>query len=162
MRRTRRFERTGFERTGFERTGNGAVLAARGGARTLLALLVLGLGLAGAALAGVGDYRVLDESKVYFGNSRLFQKPATVDCDRVYAQISEYQEILRKGLTDKDPRYHFLIKKASERFSEAVKSMAKDAAYGHDLVAAAGSVQKEKKEAPEPPDRTQAVIGKLN
>ena len=76
--------------------------------------LLLG-GLVSVADAGVGDYDCSDPSKVYYGNHRLFQRPAHVDCDRVYGRISEYQEIVRRRLTDKDAQYHILMKKASKR-----------------------------------------------
>jgi hypothetical protein len=133
---------------------------ARGTLRATLAL-ALALSCAAVAVAGVGDYRCGDESKVYHGNPRLFQKPCHLSADRVYAEIPEYQEIVRKGLTDKDPRYHFLMKKASERFGEAVKAMARDAAYNHDLVAEDGTIRKEKQDAADIPDRTDATIAKL-
>lgn len=113
-------------------------------------------------LAALGDYRVTDEAKVYHGNSRLFQRPAQIRSSEVYDQIPEYQEIVKKGLTDKDPRYHFLLRRASERFSEAVKAMARDASFDHDLVAESGAVTRSRKEAAEIPDRTSAVIAKLN
>lgn len=122
---------------------------------------VLGLLLAASvAAAGVGDYTCSDPSKVYYGNSRLFQRPAAVDCDKVYDRISEYKEIVRRGLTAKDPQYHLLMKKATKRFSEAVKKMAK--AKSHDLVAQIGAVKKARKSAQDVPDRTQDVIGKLD
>jgi DNA-binding MarR family transcriptional regulator len=41
----------------------------------------------------------------------------------VYRSIAEYREILDKGLTDKDVRYHFLMRKASDKFSRAVQSL---------------------------------------
>ncbi len=138
-----------------------AAAHAAAGLRLVLGALAL-LAAAGAlAHAGVGDYRVSDESKVYHGNPRLFQRPAEIRSSDVYAQIPEYQEIVRKGLTDKDPRYHFLMKRASERFCEAVKAMARDAANDHDLVAESGAVTRVRKEAAEVPDRTDAVISKL-
>jgi len=112
------------------------------------------------AFAGVGDYRCSDASKVYFGNSRLFQRPAVIDCDKVYAHIPEYKEIVRRGLTAKSPRYHLLMKKATERFSAAVQKMAR--AKNHDLVALIGAVQKAKKTAKDIPDRTQDVIRKID
>ncbi|MDF1701679.1 MAG: hypothetical protein P1V36_11040 [Planctomycetota bacterium] len=131
-------------------------------ATTGLALGVLGLlaVLAGTALAGVGDYTCNDPSKVYYGNQRLFQRPATVDCDRVYASIPEYKEILRRRLTDKDAQYHILMQKASQRFAAAVKKMAR--ADNHDLVAQAGSVRKAKDKAKDIPDRTAAVVKALD
>lgn len=115
--------------------------------------------VAAPAFAGVGDYRCADPNKVYFGNARLFQKPCTIDSDRVYKQIPEYREIVDKGLTDKSPRYHFLMKKASKRFNEAVKQMARD--MDHDLVAEAGVVKKAKKGAKDVPDRTDDVIANV-
>jgi hypothetical protein len=124
-----------------------------------VAVLVVLFFSAGPAGADVGDYRCEDTVKVYFGNPRLFQKPAVLSADRVYQKIPEYQEILEKGLTDKDVRYHFLMKKASERFAKAVKSMARD--KGHDLVAEAGSIEVAKKDSPTPPDRTDDVIERL-
>lgn len=112
------------------------------------------------AVAAVGHYTCTDPSKVYYGNSRLFQRPASVDCGLVYDQISEYKEIVRRGLTTKDPQYHLLMKKATERFAAAVKKMAR--AQNHDLVAEPGAVKKTKKTAKDVPDRTQDVIQKLD
>jgi hypothetical protein len=112
-----------------------------------------------AAGADVGAYRCADPAKVYLGNPKLFQKPAVIAADRVYGAISEYREILQKGLTDKDVHYHFLMKKASERFSKAVKAMARK--EGHDLVAESGSIEVAKRESAAPPDRTDAVIGEI-
>ena len=111
------------------------------------------------AIAGVGEYRCADPEKVYFGNARLFQRPAEIDSDKVYKHIPEYKEILDKGLTDKSPRYHFLMKKASARFNDAVKQMARD--MDHDLVAESGTVKKAKKGAKKVPDRTKDVIANL-
>ena len=125
----------------------------------LVALAVLLL-LPRIASADVGDYRVTDASKIYLGNAKLFQRPCVISCDRVYREIPEYREILEKGLTDRDVRYHFLMKKASERFAEAVKQAAKD--LDVDLVAELGSVRPAKKDVDPPPDRTTEVIGKLS
>ena len=138
-------------------------LELRRGARVLLpasllalALLLLAAPLASAAL---GDYTCSDPSKVYFGNHRLFRRPCHISCDQVYDKIPEYQEIVRKGLTAKDARYHLLMKKASARFSAAVKKMAR--ANNYDLVAFAGSVKKNKKTAKDVPDRTASCIEAL-
>lgn len=126
---------------------------------TLALLLAFTLGAAGIAVAGVGHYRCADPNKVYFGNARLFQKPCHVDSDKVYKHIKEYREILDKGLTDKSPRYHFLMKKASARFNDAVKQTARD--LDHDLVAESGTVKKAKKGAKAVPDRTDDVVANL-
>src|SRR5262245_55398283 len=125
----------------------------RGSASLVVLLAACGLlALAVPAAADLGAYQCVDASKVYLGNAKLFQKPAVISADKVYAQIAEYREIVEKGLTEKDPRYHFLMKKASERFSKAVKASAR--AFGHDLVAEVGAVEVLRKDAEAPPDRT--------
>jgi len=130
------------------------------GVSVLVLALVVAMVCAPLCWARVGDYSCSDPSKVYYGNHRLFQRPATVSCDRVYDRIPEYQEIVRKGLTEKDTRYHILMKKASKRFSEAVKKMAR--ARNHDLVACVGAVKKDREKAPDIPDRTAEVIKALD
>lgn len=112
-----------------------------------------------AAEAGLGDYRCTDNGRVYHGNARLIRKPAVVSADRVYSRIPEYQQILREGLTDKDVRYHFLMKEASKKFTRAVKAMAK--ALGFDFVAEVGAITVVRKGAKEPPDKTSDVISRL-
>ncbi len=120
---------------------------------------VLCAGLAQAVSTGMGDYRCSDPSKVYFGKCCLFRRPCTISADRVYRHIPEYQEILRRGLTEKDVDYHFLMKKASARFGDAVKKMAK--AQKRDLVAETGTVTKVRKKAPDIPDYTQQTISHI-
>ncbi len=131
-------------------------LRALRGSVAFLAVLAL---LTGTASAGVGDYRCTDPTKVYYGNARLFQRPAMISSDEVYRHIPEYKEIVKKGLDDKDARYHFLMKKASARFTEAVKQTARD--LDHDLIAEDGAVSKAKKEAKDVPERTDEVIQNL-
>lgn len=125
----------------------------------LLALLVLGSLPLPGAFADPGDWRVTDSAAVYLGNARLFARPCVVLADRVYREIPEYREIVDKGMTDKDPRYHFLMKKASEKFLEAVRHMARD--LDHDLVAEVGAVRATKEGVAEPPERTADVISRL-
>lgn len=110
--------------------------------------------------SSLGDYKVKDRSKVYYGNARMFKKPAVIDCDRVYRQIPEYKKILEKGLTDRDAKYHLLMKKASQRFAEAVKQMARD--MDHDLVACSSAIEKAREGAKDLPDRTDEVIRNIN
>lgn len=111
------------------------------------------------ARAETPTYRVDDVSVVYLGNPRLFKKPAVLNCDRVYRAIPEYQEILEKSLTDRDVRYHFLMRKASDKFATAVRAVARDG--GYDLVAGAGAVVAVAADAPAIPDVTDATIAKL-
>lgn len=135
--------------------------------------LVLGVALL-AAVAGLGArvagaeepkkpqqpaYRVDDPTLVYLGNPRLFKKPCALSCDKVYRAIAEYKEILEKNLTDKDVRYHFLMKKASEKFSRAVKDLSRDLSY--DLVAGTGGVSPANTDTPAVPDETASAISRL-
>jgi hypothetical protein len=113
-----------------------------------------------AAFAGVGDYTCTDPKRVYYGNSRLFQRPCEISCDRCYQRIPEYQEILRRGLTDKDAQYHLLMKRATARFSAAVKKMARK--NNHDLAAETGAVTRANEKAAAVPDRTDDVIRALD
>jgi|GEM_PF-7128191 len=126
----------------------------------LLALLALLLGSGSrSAWADVGDYRLVDGGVVYLGNGRLCTRPCVIKADLVYRQIAEYREILDKALTDKDVRYHFLMKKASEKFLEAVKQMAKE--LDLDLVAEVGAIKAAKRGVAAPTERTDDVISRL-
>lgn len=122
---------------------------------SLLAILLL----CTSAEASVGDYKCVDPTQVYLGNAKLFQRPCVISADRVYRNISEYREILDKGLTDKDVRYHMLMNKASEKFADAIKKMARK--HRHDLVAERGAVEPKKKGVDQPADRTSEAISAL-
>jgi hypothetical protein len=124
-----------------------------------LALFVVGSRSAGAEDAKGPSYRCTDPSLVYLGNPRLFKKPGVVCADRVYRAIPEYQEILAKNLTDRDVRYHFLMRKASDKFTSAIGTVARDG--GYDLMACQGAIVAETADTPPPPDVTDAVISKL-
>lgn len=126
----------------------------------LLVTLALLLTSVGVAWAGIGDYRCTDPGRVYLGNPRLIRTPSQISADRIYKGIPEYQKIVDERLTDKDVRYHFLMKKASARFAKAVKAMAR--AKSHDFVAEIGAIEVVKKDAKSPPDRTQEVIDRLS
>lgn len=128
---------------------------------TVLAILAL-MGVTfrlPTAQADMGDFRVTEGGAVYLGNPRLFSRPCVVLADSIYREIAEYREILEKGLTDKDVRYHFLMRKASERFTEAVKQMARE--LDHDLVAEVGACKAARREVAAPPERTSDVISRL-
>ena len=137
--------------------------SSRGSIGRILAPAFLALGavllLAAPAEAGLGDYRCTDTGRVYHGNARLIRKPAVCSADRVYRHIPEYRQILSENLTEKDVRYHFLMKEASQKFLKAVKAVARE--DGFDFVAEVGAVQVARDEAPEPEDKTDAVVAKL-
>ena len=132
---------------------------------TALTLMFALLALAGAP-ARADDktpagpaYRVIDPSLVYLGNPRLFKKPCVVSADKVYRAIPEYKEILDKNLTDKDVRYHFLMKKASDKFVRAIRDLARDLSY--DIVAGTGAIVPDNANTPAVPDATDGAISRL-
>jgi hypothetical protein len=108
---------------------------------------------------GFGDYAFDDPGRIYLGRPPLVKNPAVVDSSRVYAQIPEYQQIVREKISEGGPQYHFLMLEASKRFKEAVGVAAR--AAGHDLVAETGTVHAKRPGAPDPPDLTAAVLQAL-
>ena len=126
-----------------------------------LAALVLVVGAAPVVRAEekAAQYRVADVSLIYVGNPRLFKKPCVVDADRVYKAIPEYQEIVEKNLTDRDVRYHFLMKKASDKFARSLRGLAKDLEY--DLIGGTGSIVPATTDAPAVPSGTDGAISRL-
>jgi hypothetical protein len=124
-------------------------------------VLALLLGAAPAARAEEkgAAYRVVDVSLVYLGNPRLFKKPCVVDADRVYRSIPEYVEIVEKNLTDRDVRYHFLMKKASDKFAKALRGLVKDLEY--DLIASVGAILPAAADVPAVPNATDGAIARL-
>ena len=122
-------------------------------------LLALALPLVLVGDCRADDYRCNDHSSIYYGNPRLIKKPAVISAGQVYRHIPEYQEIIEGGLTDKDARYHFLMRKASERFAKAVREMARE--LDHDVVGEVGAILVKKDDVAEPPDRTQEVVQRI-
>lgn len=98
----------------------------------------------------------VDPTLVYHGNATAFESPAEVSSDEVYAEIDEYRQVVDERLKERDPRYWFLLRRASERFRGALQREAKD--LGHDLVAERGSVRWDKGAVP---DLTRGVVLQL-
>jgi len=130
-------------------------------ATACLALVATGCGSDEDDVAerGVGDYSVLDAGGRLYGRASLVMRPAIVRSDPVFARIPEYQQIMREGMRDSEPRYHLLLNKASQRFQEAVGAMAR--ALGHDYVGEAGTVEAARDGVAPPPDRTDEVLARL-
>lgn len=99
--------------------------------------------------------RTVDAESVVYGDARNWEKPAEVDIDAVYAEISEYKEIVEKKIAPNDARYDLLMAKARKRFRDALQAVAKDG--GYDLIAKVGAV----KGCESVPVVTKDVIGKL-
>ena len=113
---------------------------------------------AGAVPAVAGETeqkKSVETEAVFFGDARNWSKPAEVDQDAVFAEISEYKEIIDGKIEPSDPKYGVLMTKARKRFLQAVRTVAKDASY--DLIAKVGSV----KGVEGVPVVTQDVIAKL-
>lgn len=150
-------------------------------AGALLALASLGLGLASEAeslvsepapLTGAGAgvapsggekkpvYKVVDwdQNRFVVGDPRQFERPARIVILDVLAKIPAYQQVIKEKLTEKDPRYYFLMQEATQQLVAAVEKVTRKT--GHDLVADTGAVEVEGG-TPEIPDITQAVIDAL-
>ena len=84
------------------------------------------------------DVQVRDRSKIYVGDADRFARPSVVVATRVYAEITEYQEVRRRQLDRNDPDYYVLMERAARKFRAALEEAAK--AGGYDLVAEKGAV----------------------
>jgi hypothetical protein len=58
--------------------------------------------------------------------------------DDVWKEIPEYKKILEDELDEDDPEYHLLMLKATERFNQALKALAKRDSY--DMLGETGSI----------------------
>lgn len=124
--------------------------------QSAMSFVILVLGLSSAVVADEGTYEV-DSDKVYYGSADSFTSPATVERDKVFAEITPYKRIEKEGLNEKHPRYWILLQKANDIFRKVLKKVAKDSSY--DLIAENGSVKgKGKNKKKPPPEVTQDAI----
>jgi len=98
--------------------------------------------------------REVDESKVYFGDSKNFENPAVLQIAKVFDAIPEYRDAKTKGKDD--PQYYILLEKANQKFFTALEKIAKESKY--DLVGETGSIKMKDKDIP---DVTASVIKAL-
>ncbi len=106
----------------------------------VLAGLVLGsLGLAAGAAETEHAFEVVSADEIYFGTGKHPRAPAVLVADDVWAAIPEYKQILKDKLTDEDAQYHILLRKAADRFSKALKKLAKRDSY--DMLGEKGSIK---------------------
>lgn len=115
--------------------------------RQLTWMILVGI-LAAGRLAGAEGadeepkkpkFEVVDSDAIYFGDESHPQTPAVIDADSVWAEIPEYKKILEDELGEDDPKYHLLMKKATERFSKALEKAAKRG--GYDVIGEVGSIE---------------------
>jgi len=106
----------------------------------ILAGLVLGsVGLTAAGAETKYEFEVLRPEEIYFGSGKHPKAPGAMTADDIWAAIPEYKQILEDELTDEDAQYHLLMKKATERFSKALKKLAKREHY--DMLGEDGSIK---------------------
>jgi len=101
------------------------------------------------------DFEVVSTDDIYYGSGKHPKTPAVTSADDVWDEIPEYKKIVEDELTEEDPSYHLLMRKASERFQKALKKLAKR--DGRDMIGEVGSIKAtgEKKSIP---DVTKALI----
>ena len=115
---------------------------------------VLLLSGAGMAAASTHEFEVTSADDIYYGTGRHPKTPAVMKAADVWAKIPEYKQILKEELTDDDPKYHLLMKKATERFNKALKKLARR--DGYDTLGEVGSIKALKKK--KIPDVTKDMV----
>lgn len=120
----------------------------------------MGLGRAvvadGHAKKDKPKFEVIDPDGIYFGKGSHPKAPAVIVADSVWAEIPEYKKIVKDELGEDDPKYHILMKKASARFSKALKKAAKRG--GHDVIGESGSIEAKGEKKAKIPDITDDLI----
>ncbi len=127
----------------------GMAVGRLGGGILVVTLVALALvtGILSVSADTYSDTQVTDRSKIYFGDADRFTRPSVVVAMRVYAEISEYQEVRRRRLTRDDPDYYVLMERASRKFRSAIEKAAE--AGGYDLVGEKGAVTRSKGTLPD-------------
>ena len=112
------------------------------GVRRLM-VLAAAMGCLALPNAARGDeedaaFEVVDPEGVYFGKGTHPKTPGVLVADDVWKEIPEYKKILDDELDEDDPEYHLLMLKATERFNQALKALAKRDSY--DMLGETGSI----------------------
>lgn len=92
------------------------------------------------------------EGRVYYGVLEGARRPAEVDARKVFGEIPEYREIIRRRLAVDEPEYWVLLTRANGKFLQAVKRAAE--LRQCDVVVEKGTV----KFPSAVPDLTEAVL----
>ncbi len=124
------------------------------GSVAVLLLLAFGLSTAVVAEGQEPSYEVVDPDAIYYGSGKHPKSPGVMAADDVWAEIPEYRRIIDEDLTEDDPVYHLLLKKATERFQKALKRLAKR--DGYDMLGEVGAI--EAKGGADLPDVTRDMI----
>jgi maltooligosyltrehalose synthase len=124
--------------------------------------ILCGVALSCILVAGAGipsDVQVKDRAKIYLGDPDRFAKPAVVTASRVYAEITEYQEVKRRQIDRNDPDFYVLMEKAARKFRSALEESAKSGPY--DLVGEKGAVTRTEGTLPDLTDAAVEEVKKL-
>jgi len=125
--------------------------------RWLVRVLIAGFAAAlPAAAADEASFEVVDAEAVYYGKGKHPKAPGVLSAGDVWAEIPEYRRIIDEELTDDDPEYHLLLRKATERFNQALRKVAKR--EGHDMLGEVGAIVATGEEPKEIPDVTQDLV----
>ncbi len=126
--------------------------------RTVLGVFLVGLaGLIAPVQADEGHaFEVVDEDAIYYGEGKHPKTPAITEADDVWAEIPEYKQIVAEELEEDDPNYHILMKKATERFSKALKKIAER--DGYDMIGEKGSIESKGDKKKKIPNITKELI----
>ncbi len=126
--------------------------------RTVLGVFLVGLaGLIAPVQADAGHaFEVVDEDAIYYGEGKHPKTPAITEADDVWAEIPEYKQIVAEELEEDDPNYHILMRKATERFSKALKKIAER--DGYDMIGEKGSIESKGDKKKKIPNITKELI----
>ena len=126
--------------------------------RTVLGVFLVGLAaLIAPVQADEGHaFEVVDEDAIYYGEGKHPKTPAITEADDVWAEIPEYKQIVAEELEEDDPNYHILMKKATERFSKALKKIAER--DGYDMIGEKGSIESKGDKKKKIPNITKELI----
>lgn len=91
------------------------------------------------AAQSIPDAQV-DPSRVYYGSTGGFDKPAEVDSEAAIQATPEYQEILKKKLDSGTGKYWILISEATDRVHRAISDVGK--VHEYDLITEKGYLGK--------------------
>lgn len=78
----------------------------------------------------------VDEQKIFHGNAKSFEKPASVKVEDVIKATPEYHQIKKEKLDRGSGKYWILISKATDKATQAISDVAEDSEY--DLIVVDG------------------------
>lgn len=104
----------------------------------------------------VRSWKVVDSEGIYYGEGEHPKAPAVISADEVWDAIPEYRKIVDQDLSEDDPKYHLLMKRATERFQKALGKIAKRESY--DMIGEVGSIESAGDVKKDPPDATADMV----